>query len=110
MKKLAFFVAGLLLAAAGPVLADVKDDSGNITKWQSETGAPVELMRRGWRKDSLKEGQEATMRVFRAKDGANTGTARGVLLPNGMQVFSGSSTDGGPQVATLGRGPSAGKQ
>lgn len=86
------------------IYVDAKDDSGSVTKWQCETGAPVELVRRGWRKDSLKEGQEVTITGFRAKDGTNTCTARGVLLPNGTQVFSGSSTDGGPQAVPQGRG------
>ena len=86
------------------IYVDAKDDNGNVTKWQCETGAPVELVRRGWRKDSLKEGQEVTITGFRAKDGTNTCTARGVLLPNGTQVFSGSSTDGGPQAVPQGGG------
>jgi Family of unknown function (DUF6152) len=86
------------------IYVDAKDDSGAITKWQCETGAPVELVRRGWRKDSLKEGQEVTITGFRAKDGTNTCTARGVVLPDGTQVFSGSSTDGGPQAVPPGRG------
>ncbi len=86
------------------IYVDAKDDSGSVTKWQCETGAPVELVRRGWRKDSLKEGQEVTITGFRAKDGTNTCTARGVVLPNGTQVFSGSSTDGGPQAVPPGRG------
>ena len=83
---------------------DVKDDKGNITHWQCETGAPNELVRKGWRKDSLKEGQEVTVNGFRAKDGTNTANAREVILPNGLQVFSGSSDGGGPQPRQQGRG------
>jgi hypothetical protein len=83
---------------------DVKDDKGNITHWQCETGVPNELVRKGWRKDSLKEGQEVTVNGFRAKDGTNTTNASEVILPNGLQVFSGSSDDGGPQPRQQGRG------
>ena len=32
---------------------DVEDDSGNVTNWAVEGGAPNGLYRRGWRRDSL---------------------------------------------------------
>lgn len=74
---------------------DVKDDSGNVTHWQFETGAPIELARKGWRKGDLKQGDEVTVKGFRAKDGTNTANAREVLLPNGKKVFTGLAGDGG---------------
>lgn len=75
---------------------DVKTDSGAVEHWQFETGAPNELVRRGWRKTDLKVGDEVTVQGLRAKDGTNTGTARMVTLPDGKKVFSGSAADGGP--------------
>lgn len=75
---------------------DTKTDSGALEHWQFETGAPNELVRRGWRKNDLKVGDEVTVQGLRAKDGTNTGTARMVTLPDGKKVFSGSATDGGP--------------
>lgn len=86
------------------IYVDVKDDTGKITHWQCETGAPNELVRRGWKKDALKVGETVTVNGFRAKDGTNTANAREVVLPNGLQVFSGSSDDGGPQPRQQGRG------
>jgi hypothetical protein len=74
---------------------DVKTDSG-VEHWQFETGAPIELTRRGWRKNDLKVGDEVTVHGFRAKDGTNTGNARLVNLPGGKKVFSGSAEDGAP--------------
>jgi Family of unknown function (DUF6152) len=85
------------------IYVDAKDASGNITHWQCETGAPNELVRRGWKKNSLKVGEVVTVNGFRAKDGTNTANAREVVLPSGLQVFSGSSDDGGPQPR-VGRG------
>jgi hypothetical protein len=79
------------------IYVDVKDDKGNTEHWQCETGAPVELVRKGWRKDSLKVGDKVTVNGFRAKAGGFTANAREVILPDGKQVFSGSSDDGGPQ-------------
>jgi hypothetical protein len=74
---------------------DVKTDSG-VEHWQFETGAPIELARRGWHKTDLKVGDEVTVHGFRAKDGTNTGNARMVNLPDGKKVFSGSAEDGAP--------------
>jgi hypothetical protein len=77
---------------------DVKATSGEVEHWQFETGAPIELLRRGWRKNDLKVGDEVTVQALRAKDGTNTASARMVLLPDGKKVFSGSATDGAPDT------------
>jgi Family of unknown function (DUF6152) len=74
---------------------DVKTDAG-VEQWQFETGAPIELSRRGWRKNDLKVGDEVTVQGLRAKDGTNTGSARMVTLPSGKKVFSGSAGDDAP--------------
>jgi Family of unknown function (DUF6152) len=74
---------------------DVKTDSG-VEQWQFETGAPIELTRRGWRKNDLKVGDEVTVEGLRAKDGTNTASARMVTLPSGKKVFSGSAGDDQP--------------
>jgi len=75
---------------------DVKTDAG-VEQWQFETGAPIELTRRGWRKNDLKVGDEVTVEGLRAKDGTNTASARMVTLPSGKKVFSGSASDNGPK-------------
>lgn len=75
------------------IYVDVKTDSGATEAWQFETGAPIELLRRGWRKNDLKVGDEVTIQGVRAKDGTNTGSARLVTLPGGKKVFSGSAND-----------------
>ena len=76
---------------------DVTDDQGKVEHWQCETGAPIELLRRGWRKNNLKVGDQVTVEAFRAKDATNTVSARVVTLPDGRKVFSGSATDEGPK-------------
>ena len=70
---------------------DVKDADGNITHWNFELGAIPVLLKQGWRKDSLKAGDEVTVEGSRAKDGSTTGNARSVKLPDGRRVFGGSS-------------------
>jgi hypothetical protein len=76
---------------------DVTDDGGTLEHWQCETGAPIELLRRGWRKNNLKIGDQVTVEGFRAKDATNTANARSVTLPDGRRVFSGSADDSGPK-------------
>lgn len=75
---------------------DVKDLAGKIEHWQCEGGPPNMLVRQGWKKDSLKPGDEVSVDGFRAKDGSNTANARAVTLSDGRKVFAGSADDGGP--------------
>lgn len=72
---------------------DVMDDSGKVTNWNFELGPIVILVRQGWRKDSLKPGDQVTVEGFQAKDGNALGNARRVTLPDGRRVFGGSSAD-----------------
>ena len=78
------------------VHVDVTDESGKVTNWSCETAPPNMLYRQGWRRDSLKEGDEVTIEGFVAKDGSATMTARSVTLANGRKMFAGSATDGAP--------------
>ena len=77
---------------------DVKDDKGNLVRWQCEGGAPNSIIRQGWSRNTLKEGDKVTIEGFRAKDSTNTCNSRSVKLPNGRQVFAGSADDGGPNA------------
>lgn len=70
---------------------DVKDEAGNVVKWQCEGGPPNTLTRNGWSKDSLKPGDQITIDGWLAKDGSKTCNARSVKLPDGRSVFAGSS-------------------
>jgi len=70
---------------------DVKESDGKITHWNFELGAIPVLVKQGWRRDSLKPGDEVTVEGSRAKDGSTTGNARVVKLADGRRVFGGSS-------------------
>lgn len=70
---------------------DVKDGGGNVAKWAVEGGNPSGLYRAGWRKDSLKPGDEVTMDGWLAKDGTNLANMRTVVLADGKRVFGASS-------------------
>lgn len=69
---------------------DAKDESGRLTSWSFELGSPNGLVRHGWRRTSLKEGDQVTIEGFAAKDGSNTANAHSVILPDGRKVFAGS--------------------
>jgi len=77
------------------VYIDVKDDQGAMQHWQCEGGPPNSLTRNGWTRDALKVGDMVTIDGSLAKDGSKTCNARAVKLPDGRQVFEGSS--GGDQ-------------
>ena len=72
---------------------DVKDADGKVTNWNFELGAIPVLLKQGWRKTSLKEGDQVTVEGVMAKDGSSTGSARRVTLPDGRRVFGGSALD-----------------
>jgi len=80
---------------------DVTDESGTVATWAVENGPPTSLFREGWRKDTLKAGDQITVEGFRAKDGSNTTNARSVVLSDGRKVFAGSSSDDAP--STIGK-------
>ena len=70
---------------------DVKDANGKVTSWNFELGAIPVLLKQGWRKDSLKAGDQVSVEGSRAKDGSTNANARSVMLPDGRRVFGGSS-------------------
>jgi Family of unknown function (DUF6152) len=76
---------------------DVTGDDGKVANWACETAPPNGLYRQGWRKNSIKEGDEVIIEGYLAKDGSHTMTARTVQTPDGKRLFAGSPSDGGPQ-------------
>jgi len=69
---------------------DVKDESGKVTSWGLELGAPNGLMRLGWNRNSLKPGDVISVEGTRAKDGSTIANARSILM-NGKKMLAGSS-------------------
>lgn len=75
---------------------DVTGPDGKITTWRCETAPPNGLFRRGWTKNSIKEGEVVTVDGYRAKDSSSTMSARSVLMANGKRMFAGTAGDGAP--------------
>ena len=70
---------------------DVKDEHGQVANWEFELGSPNGLMREGWTRNSLKQGDVVTVTGSLAKDGAKLVNARKVTLADGTQVLGASS-------------------
>jgi hypothetical protein len=79
------------------VHVDVKDPSGQTRTWNFELASPAMLARKGWSKDSLKQGETVTVKGYRAKSDPFVATARMIEMPNGKQLSSADEGDGGPK-------------
>jgi hypothetical protein len=87
------------------LLFDVKGDDGNMEHWSAECLPPNGLYRQGWRKDSVKPGDEVTVVGFKAKDGSFYMWAQSVTTGDGKRLFSGQPQDRG--ATGPGEGPGA---
>jgi hypothetical protein len=60
---------------------NVKDPkTGEVTNWGAEMGPPHGLQRRGWRRETLKIGEQVTVAGSLAKNGSKRMNARTVTL------------------------------
>lgn len=74
---------------------DVKSADGKVTNWNLELASPSILIRNGWRKDSLKQGDVVTVTGSQAKDGSALGIAQTVTFPDGHKLNFLSAYEGG---------------
>lgn len=80
------------------IYIDVKGDDGKVTNWAVEFGAPNALLRRGLRKSDFPTGVELIVKGYRAKDASTTINANSVKLPDGRNLFTGSSESDTPRA------------
>jgi len=81
----------------GWIYVDVKEADGTVVSWAVETGGPTALLRRGVRKTDFPIGAEVLINGFRAKNGKPIANGRTVTLPDGRDLFFGSSGTGEPR-------------
>ena len=62
------------------VFIDTKDDSGKAQSWAVELVGINDLLRRGWGRDRVKQGDTINVDGFGAKNGTNTANAASVTL------------------------------
>jgi hypothetical protein len=76
--------------------ADVARPDGKVDSWAIEGGAPANLFRRGFTKESLQPGTEIVVDGYQAKDGSKRANGREITFPDGRKLFVGSSGTGAP--------------
>jgi hypothetical protein len=62
------------------IFIDAKDDSGSVHNWAIELVGINDLLRRGWGRDRVKQGDIINVQGFGAKNGTNTANASAVNL------------------------------
>ncbi|HEY1756726.1 MAG TPA: DUF6152 family protein [Bryobacteraceae bacterium] len=65
---------------------DVKDESGKVTNWNFELASPSILIRNGWSRHSLKEGDVVTVTGAQARDNTSLGIAQSIVFPDGHKL------------------------
>jgi hypothetical protein len=61
------------------------------TEWGFELASPNGLMRQGWSRKSLQQGDHVTIEGWRARDDSAHGSARVVTTADGKRLFAGAS-------------------
>ena len=72
---------------------DAVDENGKVVHWDLELGPPNNLMRLGWRRDSLVHGIPITVEAFRSRKEKYVASVRKVKLADGREVFAGQAFD-----------------
>jgi hypothetical protein len=82
---------------------DVTGADGKVANWNLELASPNMMVRNGWTRHSLKEGDQVVVVLSRAKDGTNTGSADTITLASGRRLtFMAAPPDDGakPEAGT----------
>jgi Family of unknown function (DUF6152) len=74
------------------IYIDVKEDNGTVTKWTCEAGSLGALSRQGFKRSTVKFGDNIIVDGYRAKDGSRLMVALRVSLPNG-KILLGEGVD-----------------
>jgi len=65
---------------------DVTDSTGKVTNWNLELASPSILVRNGWKRNSIKEGDKVTVTGSHARDNSNFGIAQTIVFPDGHKL------------------------
>ncbi|SRR6266566_2785009 len=68
------------------IYLDVKNPKGAVEKWSAEMGSIGMLARAGWRRDTVKPGDEITIVGNRAKDGRPLLRLNKLVFANGQEL------------------------
>lgn len=65
---------------------DAKNDKGKVAHWAVEGPSPGRLIRMGWSRTEIKAGDQITITVEPARNGAPVCAIRKVVLPSGKEL------------------------
>jgi len=65
---------------------DVKDENGNVVHWSAEISSVFHLAKAGWKRDSIKPGDEVTVILSPSKVGNPAGVMWTIILPDGRKM------------------------
>jgi Family of unknown function (DUF6152) len=68
------------------IYLDVDGENGDVEHWLVEMESPALLGRFGWKKDTLKPGDQITVTGGRAKDNSFRIRAANIVLPDGRKL------------------------
>ena len=66
---------------------DTTDEKGNLAHWAVEVSNPTDMTRRGWSLHSFKPGDQVTVTIRPAKNGAPVGQLLKVVLASGQTLL-----------------------
>ena len=76
------------------IYIDVTDEkTQKVSNWGFEMGPPHMLMRTGWKRNSLKIGEEVSVDGWLARDGSSTANARRVIRKSNGEVMGAASSN-----------------
>jgi len=74
----------------------VPDEEGKMVSWAFEMGAPQQVRRQGWDRNTLNTGDEIIVEGFLARDGSTRMNARNITWADtGLKLGAASSLDNG---------------
>jgi hypothetical protein len=64
----------------------VVNAAGQSEDWAFEMASPLQLTSKGWKKDTVKPGDQVTIQAHPLKDGSHGGSYVAITLPNGQTL------------------------
>lgn len=80
------------------IYVEVTTNDGEVQEWAIEGAAPNALLRRGWNRNSLPAGTIIDVAGFQARDRSFRAAGREVTLPDGSNLFVGSTGAGAAPI------------
>ena len=76
------------------IFIDETRPDGEVMHWEAEAGGnPISMARNGWKRDTLKPGDEVMVEGIRAYCCENVMSIGSILRPDGQQLFAGRAPE-----------------